>query len=114
MHSRSTQILALLQLNPELTNKKSGIGLAPRDLVQGCQKIENIMVDFEAKHTLHGVARTGNISLAEKIIAENPNSVLLANAFGETPLHVAAIFCRTKMIQVYTSVCFLFLANFYF
>jgi len=100
LNNRIFQLHAILELDPNLANHQSRIGLRPLDLVAGQFNLQLDLIRFNAQHTLHGVARIGNISAAEEIILNDPSCVNYVNDFGESPLHVAAIFGQTKMIQV--------------
>lgn len=107
LNNRILQTRALLEIDPSLANCKSRIGLLPLDLVSDQFNLKLHLLRFNARHTLHGVARLGYISAAEEIIFNDSNAVHCINAFGESPLHVAAIFGQTKMIQVKCFHCVL-------
>ena len=55
-----------------------------------------ILLKFKAKHSLHGIARMGDIEEAEKLVSRLPEEVNSLNKFGESPLHVASIFGQGK------------------
>lgn len=99
MNNQAIQACALLELDKTLANCSSNIGLKPLDLVDQ-YNMKIILLRFGARHTLHGVARLGIITIAESIMKKCPEEVNVVNKYGESPLHVAAIFGQTKMIQV--------------
>lgn len=98
IHGRSLQLRALITLNPQLLNIRSSIGLTALDYAEKDSRV--LLLKFKAQHSLHGIARIGDIQAAEALISKYPNEVEKVNKYGETALHVAAIFGQARMIQL--------------
>ena len=98
IHGRSLQLRALITLNPQLLNIRSSIGLTALDYAEKDSRV--LLLKFKAQHSLHGIARIGDIQAAEALISKFPNEVEKVNKYGETALHVAAIFGQARMIQL--------------
>jgi len=98
IHGRSLQLRALITLNPQILNIRSSIGLTALDYAEKDSRV--LLLKFKAQHSLHGIARIGDIQAAEGLISKFPNEVENVNKYGETALHVAAIFGQARMIQL--------------